>query len=237
MKQIVRLLDKKEIAKDTMAFTFSKPEGFLYKAGQSIDLYHINPSETDEEGNKRAFSLTSAPYEETLMIATRIRDTAFKRILKKLPLQAELYLDGPFGSFTLHNDTQKTAVFLTGGIGITPIHSMIKQASHDQSQHKLVLFYSNHTKEEAAFMDEFQAFQNKNPHFTFVPTMTQADKSVWNGKSERISKEMISEFVQDIDSPIYYICGPSGMVWMLSQTLLDAGVNEDNIRKEDFSGY
>jgi ferredoxin-NADP reductase len=82
MKQTVKLIEKKDVAKDTMEFVFSRPEGFTYKAGQSIDLYHVNPTETDDEGNKRAFSLTSAPFEKNLMITTRMRDTAFKRVLK-----------------------------------------------------------------------------------------------------------------------------------------------------------
>lgn len=236
MSYTIRLLDKKEVAKDTMAFYFSKPEGFLFKAGQSMDIFLINPPETDEEGNKRAFSIASAPYEENLMITTRLRDTAFKRVLKNAPLLTELNMDGPFGSFTLHNDTSKPAVFLTGGIGITPVHSIIKQATHDHQPHKLLLFYSNHTPKEAAYMEEFTVLAKNNPNFTFVPTMTQADDT-WAGKRDRISKDMIGEYIADLQMPIYYICGPAGMVTALKQTLLDAGINEDNIRTEDFPGY
>jgi ferredoxin-NADP reductase len=237
MKHTVTLVDKKIVAKDTMAFHFSKPEGFTFKAGQSIDLFLINPSETDAEGNKRAFSLAGAPYLDTLMITTRMRDTAFKRVLKNAPIGSELELDGPFGSFTLHNDVTKPAIFLTGGIGITPAHSIIQQSSHDQSQHILFLFYSNHTPEETAFLDEFQNLQSQNSNFSFIPTMTQADNTSWKGKTERISKEMLAEYIHDLTSPIYYICGPAGMVATMKQLLLDAGVNEDNIRTEDFPGY
>lgn len=237
MRQTVKLIEKKNVAKDTMEFVFSKPEGFDYKAGQSIDLYHINPPETDDEGNKRAFSLTSAPYEENLMIATRMRDTAFKRVLKNLNPGAEFLLDGPFGSFTLHNDTTKPAVFLTGGIGITPVHSMIKQAVHDNLEHKLILFYSNHTPDEAAFMEEFGKIAVENSNFVFVPTMTQAQGTDWKGKAERISEKMIKEYIPDVNSAIYYLCGPAGMVSILKQTLINAGVSEDNIKSEDFTGY
>lgn len=236
MDYTIKLIDKQEVAKDTMAFYFSKPEGFVFKAGQSIDLFLINPPETDDEGNKRAFSLASAPFEEELMITTRLRDTAFKRVLRNLPVATELKMEGPFGSFTLHNDVSKPAVFLTGGIGITPVHSIIKQATHDKMPHTLFLFYSNHTPEEAAYMDEFSKLTTENPHFTFVPTMTQANDS-WTGRKDRISKEMIGEYITDVQSAIYYLCGPAEMVAALKQTLLDAGINEDNIRTEDFPGY
>jgi ferredoxin-NADP reductase len=88
----------------------------------------INPSETDAEGNTRGFSLASAPYEDDLMLATRMRDTAFKRVLKTMALGAELTLDAPYGSFTLHNNAAIPAVFVTGGIGVTPVRSIVLQA-------------------------------------------------------------------------------------------------------------
>ncbi len=235
-KYTITLQGKKEVAKDTMQFFFSLPEGFVYKSGQSIDLTLINPSETDPEGNTRSFSIVTAPFEDHLSITTRLRDTAFKRVLRNLPEGTEIEMVGPFGSFTLHNTSTTPAVFLTGGIGITPVMSMIKNATHEHLPHKLVLLYANHTKEDTAFFDEFTAFQKENPNFTFVPIMTQADAS-WTGEKDHISKEMLAKYLPDIHAPIYYLCGPMGMVQTLRKTLVDAGINEDNIRTEDFPGY
>src|SRR5665213_2096041 len=124
----VKLKSRQEIAAETMAFYFEKPEGFAYKAGQYVDYTLINPPETDAEGNTRGFSLASAPYESDLMSATRMRDTAFKRVLKALALGAEFTLDAPGGSFTLHNNAAIPAVFVTGGIGVTPVRSIVLQA-------------------------------------------------------------------------------------------------------------
>jgi ferredoxin-NADP reductase len=121
-----RLKSRQEIAAGTMAFHFEKPEGFAYKAGQFADYTLITPPETDAEGNTRGFSLASAPYEDDLMLATRMRDTAFKRVLKNMEHGTELTLDAPYGSFTLHNNTQIPAVFLTGGIGVTPVTTMFR---------------------------------------------------------------------------------------------------------------
>ncbi len=121
----VKLISKREIAAGTMAFHFEKPEGFAYKAGQFADCVLINPAETDAEGSTRVFSLASAPYEDDLILATRMRDTAFKRILKTMEPGTELILDAPYGSFTLHNNVSIPAVFLTGGIGITPVRSIV----------------------------------------------------------------------------------------------------------------
>lgn len=122
-----KLKSKQEIAAATMAFHFEKPEGFAYKAGQFADYTLVNPSETDAEGNTRGFTLASAPYEDDIMLATRMRDTAFKRVLKTMKIGTEITLDAPYGSFTLHNNTQIPAVFLTGGIGVTPARSIVLQ--------------------------------------------------------------------------------------------------------------
>ncbi len=84
MEYTTKLKSKKVIAEGTEAFIFEKPAGFEFKSGQTIDLTLINPPETDAEGNTRTFSIASAPHEEDLMIATRMRDTAFKRVLGKM---------------------------------------------------------------------------------------------------------------------------------------------------------
>jgi ferredoxin-NADP reductase len=76
---ISKLKYRKEVAEGTVAFRFEKPSGWTFKAGQYLDSTLLDPSETDSEGNVRSFSIASAPHEETLMVATRMRDTAFKR--------------------------------------------------------------------------------------------------------------------------------------------------------------
>jgi ferredoxin-NADP reductase len=114
-----RLKHRKEVAEGTMAFYFEKPAGFEFKAGQFSNFTLIDPPETDAEGNLRPFSIASAPGEEDLMVATRMRDTAFKRVLKYVALGTEIRVDGPFGSFTLHRDGSRPAVFVAGGIGIS----------------------------------------------------------------------------------------------------------------------
>ena len=164
----VKLKAREEIAAGTMAFHFEKPEGFAYKAGQFADYTLINPPETDAEGNTRGFSLASAPYEDDLMSATRMRDTAFKRVLKTMPLGTELTLDAPYGSFTLHNNAAIPAVFVTGGIGVTPVRSIVLQAIHDQVARRIIVIDSNKRPEDAAFLNELNKPHEKNPHYTFV---------------------------------------------------------------------
>ncbi|MEO5655952.1 MAG: FAD-dependent oxidoreductase [Nitrosospira sp.] len=233
------LKSREEVASGTMAFHFEKPEGFAYKPGQWADFTLINPPETDAEGNTRGFSLASAPYEDDLMVATRMRDTAFKRVLKNLPLGTELKMEGPGGSFTLHNNKAIPAVFLTGGIGITPMRSIILQAIHDQAERELFIFDSNNRPEDAAFLDELMRPHEKNPHYTFIGTMTEMEKSTrdWQGETGFINKAMLSKYLSDLMLPIFYIAGPQKMVAAMRKALNESGVDDDNIRTEEFSGY
>ena len=89
-----KLNGREQVAEGTMAFHFDKPDGFEFLAGQAIDVTLLNPPETDAEGNIRTFSIASPPFEERLMIATRMRDTAFKRALKSMPLGTPVKIDG-----------------------------------------------------------------------------------------------------------------------------------------------
>lgn len=235
----VKLTEKREVAEGTMAFHFEKPEGFVYKAGQFAECTLINPAETDAEGNTRLFSFASAPYENELMVATRMRDTAFKRVLKAMEPGTEISLNAPHGSFTLHEDMCFPAVFLTGGIGVTPVRSIVLQAMHDDLPHRILVFYSNRGPEDAAFLDELMECQNSNPNYTFIGTMTEMEKSnrEWHGETGFIDKAMLLKFMSDLTLPIYYVDGPPAMVKAMRQLLSEAGVEKGNIRTEEFSGY
>src|SRR5581483_12513764 len=94
---------------------------------------------------------------------------------------------GPFGSFVIDPSETKPIVFLTGGIGVTPAHSMICQALHDKLSQHITLIDSNHRPEDSPFLKEFTNLANTNETFTYIPTMTQADDS-WTGKRERIDE-------------------------------------------------
>ena len=222
-----------------MAFHFDKPAGFEFRAGQAIDLTLLNPPETDAEGNTRAFSIVSAPFDPELMIATRMRDTAFKRVLRSIPLGTQVKIEGPSGSFTLHKNSSKPAVFLAGGIGITPFFSMIRQADHDRLPHQLYLFYSNRSPEDAPFLDTLEELTKSNPNFHLVLTMTEMSKSSkqWTGETSFINGAMLKKNLPSLQGPIYYIAGPPAMVTGMRQMLVQASVDEDDIRTEEFAGY
>jgi ferredoxin-NADP reductase len=234
-----RLRSRHQVAERTLAFHFDRPAGWVFKPGQSLDLTLLNPPLTDDQGNTRAFSIASSPNEDTLMIATRMRDTAFKRVLGAMPFGTAVTLEGPFGNMTLHNNTVKTAVILTGGIGVTPFRSMALHAARQKLAHKILLFYSNRRPEDAAFLEELQNLQTHNPNYRLIATMTHMDKSQrsWSGEIGYINGEMLSRHKAAMNTPVYYVAGPPGMVSGLRSVLNQMGVDDDDIRSEDFAGY
>jgi ferredoxin-NADP reductase len=235
----VKLKQRRDVAEGTMAFHFEKPAGFQFKAGQYLSVTLINPTETDDEGNNRSFSIASAPFEEDLVIATRMRNTAFKRVIKTISLGSEMRISGPYGSFTLHADESRAAVFLVGGIGITPFRSIILNAAKNKLPYKLYLFYSNRRPEDAAFLEELHNTEQQNPNYKFIGTMTQMEKSQrpWSGETGVITRQMLEKWIKDSTGPIYYSAGPAAMVQAMRNLLAGMRISDDDIRTEEFTGY
>jgi ferredoxin-NADP reductase len=148
-------------------------------------------------------------------------------------------LDGPFGSLTLHNKRSRAAVFIAGGIGITPFMSIIRQATHDRLPQKISLLYSNRRPEDAAFLAELEDLAESNPEFRLVATMTEMAKSGhrWDGERRLVDAAFIRDHARDLPDPIFYVAGPPALVEAMRRTLGEAGVDEDDIRSEDFYGY
>ncbi len=228
-----------EVAEGTMAFRFARPAGFDFQAGQSISLELVDPPETDTKGNRRTFSVASAPHENEIVIATRMRDTAFKRVLKRMPADTKVRVRGPSGRFTLDPAHARPAALVAGGIGITPFLSMVRQAAKDALRKKVYLVYSNRRPEDAAFLPELVALEGRNPNYRFFGTMTEMEKSAmpWKGERGFLDRAMLERAVGDLLAPTYYLAGPPGMVEALKKVILEAGVPQDRIRTDEFFGY
>jgi ferredoxin-NADP reductase len=235
----VILESRKPVGDATAVYYFQKPADFEFKAGQFADFTLLGATDTDEKGNTRTFSLANSPHENHLIVATRLRGTAFKRKFDALPTGTPVVMQGPYGSLTLHNNAARPAVFLAGGIGVTPFRSIISQATHKHTAHKMFLFYSVRKPDEAAFLDELKVMQRVNPNFKCIVTVTRPDeiKNGWHGETGHITKETLVKWVGDLTTPIYYIAGPPPMVSGMRQMLNEAGINDDDIRSEEFFGY
>ncbi len=232
------LVSRELVADRTMAFRFAKPADWTYRAGQFVDITLLDPPETDAEGNTRGFSISSAPSEDVIMITTRLRDTAFKRVLQAMPIATRVMIEGPFGDLRLHH-ADRPAVLLTGGIGITPFRSiLIETIRNGGLPYPVVVLYANRRPQDAAFLDELRELATQDPNLNFVPTMSGLDPAEpWVGERGHIDASMLARHLDGISNAIYYLTGPPGMVKGLRTMLVDSGVDEDDIRTEEFTGY
>lgn len=234
-----QLLRREAVADRTMAFHFAKPVGFRFTAGNAVDLTLVDPPETDCRGNTRTFSIVSAPFEDELTVATRLRDSAFKRALKNASAGMRARLGKPGGEFTLDAGDTRPAVFLAGGIGITPFVSMLRDAASARLARPIWLFYSNRRPEDAPFLAELSALDRRNASHRFVGTMTQMEQSAqpWDGLRGSIDRSMLERHLGELSSAVYYVAGPPALVEAMQQMLVGAGVRDDAVRTDEFYGY
>ena len=234
-----RLTGRKELARDTLAFRVSRPEGFQFAAGQAVYVVIPGLKKADAKGQVRTFSITSAPQDAELEIAMRQTDTRFKRDLAAAATGSVVQMEGPYGDLALPDDANRPAVFLAGGIGVTPFRSMVLDAANRGLQHRLFLFYSNRRPEDAAYLAELRELEQNNPRFKLIPTFTEGSFSLPDGVAEHgyIDAGMLAKHVGDLAAPVFYVAGPPAMVLAMEGMLKDAGVNRENVHAEQFAGY
>src|SRR5580692_3547492 len=215
------LMDRQRIARDTMAFWFNTNGArYEFRAGQHADFIATHRYMGSESDNSRTFSLASSPHDkEPVMIAMRMRKTALKTALKAAALGTKFTVSRPRGSFTLHKDISRPAVLLAGGIGITPIRSILHWVTQEHLPHRLYLFYSNREADDAAFLEEFENMAARNSKFTLIPTLTGHRTIAWPYEKGHINREMLTRYLFGLKRAVYYIAGPSGMVTAMTDLL------------------
>ena len=171
-----------------------------------------------------------------LGLCTRLRDTAFKKTLAELPVGAEVDVEHPKGEFLLPEDTDRPYVFIAGGIGITVFRCMLRYIAEENLPHRVTLLYSNRDPESTAFLDEMRELDREHDNIRVVLTMT--DDPNWDGERRKIDEQFLRDHLgTDLDSYTYLVAGPPTMVEGMVETLKSAGVAEEHIRPDRFSGY
>jgi ferredoxin-NADP reductase/nitrite reductase/ring-hydroxylating ferredoxin subunit len=259
----LELLEKIEIIEtDVMSFKFSREFNHLgkekddntsklfeYNAGQYA-FFDIGGVYDDPKGPIRHFTISSSPTEEDfIMFTTRIRDSPYKKRLAALEERSKVKVRGPKGHFVLHDDYSKPAIFLSGGIGVTPFRSMIKYATDKQLPLKIIMFNSNRNQDNILFKKEFDDWTNINKSLKIIYTISEdkqkGSESVttdndWKGEYGRIDKEMTLKNLDKtlLDNSIFYICGPPGMLKSMQSLLVEElKISKERIKVEEFTGY
>jgi ferredoxin-NADP reductase len=233
-----RIKEKHEVAKGTLMVVFDLlGHEADFTPGQYFWVELIDPPHEDDKGPRRHISVVTSPNDRGVLgLATRIRDSAFKRSLAEMPVGAEVDVEDPKGDLHLPEDTSKDYVFIAGGIGITVLRSMLKYIAEEGLPYNITLLYSNRDRESTAFFDELQELEQKIEGLKIVFTMTDDDG--WDGESRRIDADFVRDHLgSDLASYTYIVSGPPGMVNGVADMLEGEGVPEEQVIRSRFAGY
>jgi ferredoxin-NADP reductase/nitrite reductase/ring-hydroxylating ferredoxin subunit len=251
VQNLVLLQKQRYEGTDVMSFKFSKEEqnvsagakSLHYVAGQ-FAFFDIGGVYNDPKGPIRHFTLSSSPTEDFIMISTRIRESPYKKRLASLEEGANVKVKGPQGKFTLHEDYSKSAIFISGGIGVTPFRSMIKYATDKNLPLKIVMFNSNRNLQNILFKSDFDDCVNRNKNLNIIYTITEEEQNPgladWKGEKGKIDKAMLIKYLgaEELEKSVFYICGPPAMLKVMQEILeKDVQIPKDRIKVEEFTGY
>jgi ferredoxin-NADP reductase len=232
-----KIKEKREVAKGTLMVTFNLVDDEVdWQPGQYFWVELLNAPHEDEKGPRRHITVVTSPTEGgALGLATRIRDSAFKRSLVDMPEGSDVDVEQPKGSFVLPEDTAKHYAFVAGGIGITPFRSMLRYIADKGLDYDVTLVYSNRDVESTAFLDELEELEKAIPGLRLVCTMT--DDPSWQGDTRMLDADVLRDILGDLESFQFMIAGPPKMAKSVEASLLDAGLSEDQVKSDSFSGY
>lgn len=216
-----------ELVNNTIVtLTLEKPDGFTYEPGQ----YCIIPF----AGRDVYMSMVTHPNDKLVRIAFRVGKSLLKKYLQSLRLNDTLLLQKPDGHFVLGDKIGKApVVFLAGGIGVTPVRSLIGELARREYDMAYHLFHSSRTPDEALFGAEFTELSQKQPRFTYTPVCTRLMEAERN---RRISADMLAG-MQDVAAAEYFIAGSHSFVASMITLLQAMEIPSGRIRTEVFCGY
>ncbi len=219
------------------SFIFSSNQKINYQPGQFLrwNLPHQNP---DNRGIWRYFTVSSSPAEGIIMLTTKFStpSSTFKTTLHSLKIGQEITVEGPFGDFTYPDPTVK-AVFIAGGIGITPFRSILTQLDLLGTNSPIIILYSNRN-EEIPFKVLLDDISKRRKTIKIIYTVTEKD-SRYKGETDKIDANFVKQYVPNYLSTglLYYLSGPKPMVESIEKELIFLKISKQQIKKDFFPGY
>jgi len=230
--------EKREVAKGTLLVLFDLQGAEVdFRPGQYFWVELLDPPYDDEKGPRRHISVVTSPTERGVLgLCTRLRDSAFKRSLVELPVGTEVEVEQPKGDFALPEDTEPQYVFIAGGIGITVFRSMLRYIRDTGEPYRVTLVYSNRDRASTPFLDELQELERQIPGLRLLLTMTEDEG--WEGETRYVGPELLSDHLDgELADYTYLVAGPPPMVEAVAGQLAEAGVPEEQVLPDRFSGY
>jgi len=231
----LKVIDIIQRTYNVKSFRFKPAARVEYKAGQFLQATVL----VDGKPESKYLSISSSPTEDFIEFTKKLTGSPFSNALDKMKKQDIVRLKLPMGNFNL-NEQYKKIVFLSGGIGITPIRSMCKYATDKKLPVNIVLLYSNRTVKDIAFKEDFESMQAANKNLKVVHALSDEISSNCgpDARVGRIDKDMVAKEAPDYAERLFYTCGPPAMVKAMKCIVSEGlGLGPDKIKFENFSGY
>ncbi len=235
---VLTLKQRARIAPDTYEFVFAPSRKLAFAPGQYMEwtLGHEDP---DSRGNRRYFTLASAPTEPDLRLGVKFykNSSTFKRTLGTMGGDVEIVAAQLGGDFVLPHDPRQRCIFIAGGIGVTPFRSMLKYLLDTHQRRPITLFYANKAVEDIVYKDVFDRAEKELGIRTIYTVTDPAKIPVgWQGLVGRIAPDWIKRYAPGYASSVFYLSGPVGMIDGFKETLRRMGIKDAQIKVDYFSG-
>ena len=233
MKIPVRIRSIRQETPTVKSYTLDlEGQEFSFHPGQWVDCY----VDADGERGVAGYTLTSSPTTAG-MIELTVKRSEEREVTHFMHEEAEtgdvIYIDGGQGDFCYLREMGDSLTLIAGGIGITPLMSMLRFVDEGTSDVRAKLFYSVKAPSEIIFRKQLEEISGRNPSIDCVFTVTQAGEEPWEGHTGRIDGGLLREEGVDLGG-IFFICGPKPMGQDMKEMLKDLGVAEERIRYEQW---
>lgn len=209
---------------DYWTIIFARPAGFIFEAGDWID---VEFNDGPKKGGK-TYSLSSSPTESDIAITFREGLSEIKRTLQTVQPGDELYISEYGNDYDFQVNKNRSSTFIAGGVGIAPFRSMLKEMADNHAANDVSLIYLNGS-DTFLFKDDLEQWATVLPHLSIAYINT---KDINRKKREKLIQTLIKNVSQN-----FYISGPPTMVEANEHLLIDMGVQVRNIRIDSFGGY
>lgn len=222
-------------AADTYDFVFRSPRKLAFQAGQYLE-WTLGLDQADGRGNRRYFTLASAPTEDAVRLGVKFypEASAFKRGLGAMAPGDTIHASQLAGSFTLPADPSTKLAFLAGGIGITPFRSMLQHLLDRHEARPIIVLYGNQRQQDIAYRDVLEAAEHELGIRTIHAVAEGAVRGQYPGF---IDARLVRAAIPDFRERTFYISGPQAMVRALRRVLLSMGVRRSRIKTDFFPGF
>jgi ferredoxin-NADP reductase len=222
---------------DVYDFVFKPDRSFSFRPGQYLE-WTLSHCHADDRGNRRYFTIASAPTEETVRLGVKFYNpsSTFKHALAGMKVGDKISAAHLAGGFVLPKKPDTKLVFIAGGIGITPFRSMIHYLLDKKEARPITILYANKTQADVAYKDILDRARVELGIKT-VYSLSAEKTSVPGMVNGSLDPLLIAREVPDYRDRMFYISGPHAMVDAFKKTLVEMGVSRFKIKSDFFPGF